>query len=127
MRIWRRRVGALVVCSLLVGTVRGAVADEPRSTLESREREAFGTLVAGLILFSVGTAIQATVADTTRGRVLSHLPLIGPIAISAAGDSRGDWSSALVFSSATQMLGVVVIAVAVPALLKLRRMKPSAD
>ena len=83
-------------------------------------------LVAGMTLFSVGTAIQAaylTRADNTRDRFLVQAPIFGSIAVAASGNPSSDWSTALVFSSITQSIGVIAISIAIPKLLELRALR----
>lgn len=128
MRFSRRAAAVLAVCALLtdMGDARAELdeAEEGKSAADKqRERDAFGTLGAGLALFSVGTAIQSAwfaVADNHRDRFLGRIPLFGPIAVVANGGPTADWTTALIFSSATQALGVIAITIAIPRLLELR-------
>jgi len=119
-----RRAAQIVALMMLFSAATGVHADEP-TTHERRqlERDAFGSLIAGLALFSIGTAIQSTyfcVADQNSDRLLVRLPLAGPIAVAAEGHASISWTTALAFSAGAQALGVLSISIAIPRLLELR-------
>jgi hypothetical protein len=120
MRLTLRAAGVVGLCILVAGVARADESELP----PQKARDALGSLVAGMTLFSVGTAIQAAYlprADTTGDRFLVQAPIFGPIAVAAGGTPSSDWSTALIFSSITQSIGVIAISIAIPKLLELRQ------